>query len=233
MPSTFFRRAVTSAPLRSLSSRQRVARSAQSARRRCIVFEGSHQRSSFSSPCISVGTFIIRHSERRSSSTRSNSPTHTWRASPARSRPSTSLATSSSCSRSSSFSSCVSAFDSSTSSFCRCSRQTPGSTSLLLRRAQLLVHAQQLVGDALRHYFVTAFLDRLPNRSDARFVDHRCVVHGTLERRQLAGLVRDLDRRCSLGAFSRLRGGGPCIAFARYRLAGAVLHRAIAIATDL
>src|SRR4029079_9055749 len=54
-----------------------------------------------------------------------------------------------------------------------------------------------------------------------------------LERRQLTGLVRDLHRRCSLGAFSRLRSRGPCIALARYRLAGAVVHRVIAIATDL
>ena len=73
-----------------------------------------------------------------------------WRASPARSRPSTSLASSSSCSPMSSVSSWVSAFNSSASSFCRCSRQTPGSTSLLLRLQQFLFHAQQLVGDALR-----------------------------------------------------------------------------------
>src|ERR1044072_5425790 len=220
MPSTFFRRAVASAPLRSLSSRQWVARCEQSAKRRCSVFEGSHQRSSFSSPCTSVGTFITRHGERRSSSTRSTAPTHSCRDSPARSRPSTSLATSSSCSRSSSDSSWVSAFNSSASSFCRCSRQTPGSTSSLLRLQQFLFHAQQLVRDALRRDFVTTFIERRANRGDGRLVHHRRGLHSLLGRGQVASLVGDAHRGRGLPCLGRLRRRRARIALARNGLVG-------------
>ena len=87
-----------------------------------------------------------------------------------------------------------------------------GIQALLLRSAQVPVHAQHLVGDALRLDLVSAFLDRGANRCDARFIDDRRALHCLFERCELTGLIRDVDRTtraalsAGLAAASRERG---------------------------
>src|SRR5690606_2810796 len=115
------------------------------------------------------------------------------------------------------------------SSFSRCSRQTVES-NLLLRCAQILIHAHQLLGDALGRDFIAPLFDRQANLGNASFVHDWHALHSLFESSELPRLVRYLYRAAGCDG-SRWR--ARAVARFGHGSVAADLRRSILETTDL